>query len=51
MLTAGQIKEYNEVGAIVVPNVLSADEVARAERGDRWVRGAGERADRSYRHL
>lgn len=29
MLTRAQIDEYNEVGAIVVPDVLSQDEVAR----------------------
>jgi len=29
MLTAAQIKEYNEVGAIVVPDVLTPEEVAR----------------------
>ena len=29
MLTKSQIDEYNEVGAIVVPNILSAAEVAR----------------------
>jgi len=29
MLTAAQIKEYDEVGAIVVPDVLTAEEVAR----------------------
>ncbi len=28
MLSAAQIREYNEVGAIVVPDVLTADEVA-----------------------
>ena len=29
MLTAAQIEEYNEIGAIVVPDVLTQDEVAR----------------------
>jgi phytanoyl-CoA hydroxylase len=29
MLTTAQIKEYNEVGAIVVPDVLTQEEVAR----------------------
>jgi ectoine hydroxylase-related dioxygenase (phytanoyl-CoA dioxygenase family) len=29
LLTAAQIKEYNEVGAIVVPDVLTPEEVAR----------------------
>ena len=29
MLTQAQIEEYNRVGAIVVPNILSADEVQR----------------------
>jgi hypothetical protein len=29
MLTAAQIKEYHEVGAIVVPGVLTAGEVAQ----------------------
>ena len=29
MLTKAQIEEYNEIGAIVVPDVLSADEVQR----------------------
>lgn len=32
MLTRAQIDEYNETGAIVVPDVLSADEVARLRR-------------------
>ncbi len=32
MLTPAQIEEYNEIGAIVVPDVLSADEVARLRR-------------------
>jgi ectoine hydroxylase-related dioxygenase (phytanoyl-CoA dioxygenase family) len=32
MLTQAQIDEYNEVGAIVVPNVLSAAEVAELRR-------------------
>jgi ectoine hydroxylase-related dioxygenase (phytanoyl-CoA dioxygenase family) len=29
MLTKAQIEEYNEIGAIVVPDILDADEVAR----------------------
>ncbi|MEO9190788.1 MAG: phytanoyl-CoA dioxygenase family protein [Acetobacteraceae bacterium] len=32
MLTRAQIDDYNEVGAIVVPGVLSPDEVARLRR-------------------
>ena len=32
MLTAAQIKEYNEVGAIVVPDVLTPEEVAGIAR-------------------
>ena len=32
MLTKAQIDEYNEIGAIVVPDVLSADEVQRLRR-------------------
>ena len=29
MLTKAQIDEYNEIGAIVVPDILSADEMQR----------------------
>ncbi len=32
MLTRAQIDEYNEIGSVVVPDVLSADEVARLRR-------------------
>src|SRR6201994_1844152 len=32
MLTKAQIEEYNEIGAIVVPDILSADEVQRLRR-------------------
>jgi phytanoyl-CoA hydroxylase len=36
MLTPAQIDEYNEVGAIVVPDVLSAAEVAELRRVTDW---------------
>ena len=32
MLSRTQIEQYNEIGAIVVPDVLSADEVQRLRR-------------------
>ena len=38
MLTQAQIQEYNEVGAIVVPDVLTPDEVQRLRAvTDRFV--------------
>lgn len=41
MLTQAQIDEYNEVGAIVVPNILSPDEIARLRAvTDGFVEGA-----------
>jgi ectoine hydroxylase-related dioxygenase (phytanoyl-CoA dioxygenase family) len=41
MLTPAQVAEYNEIGAIVVPDVLTKDEVERLRRvTDDFVRGA-----------
>ena len=51
MLTKTQIEEYNEIGAIVVPDVLSADEVQRLRAGHRRVRRAGARRDGAQRDL
>ncbi len=43
MLTKSQIEEYNEIGAIVVPDILSEDEVLRLRRvTDEFVERARE---------
>ena len=49
MLTKAQIEEYNEVGAIVVPDVLTPDGGPDAERRHRRFRRARARPDRPYR--
>ena len=51
MLTAAQIKEYHEVGAIVVPDVLTPEEVAELRAVTDGFVGAREGPDGSYRHL
>ena len=38
MLTKAQIDEYNDVGAIVVPDVLTPDEVRTPQRRHRRLR-------------
>ena len=44
MLTKAQIEEYNEVGAIVVPDVLTPEEVRTLQRRHRRLRRARPRA-------
>ncbi len=46
MLTKAQIDEYNEIGAIVVPDVLTPDEVQRLREVTDELRRARARRDR-----
>ena len=45
MLTKAQIAEYHEIGAIVVPDILSADEVLRLPSRHRRIRRTRARCD------